>query len=516
MAEVQVFDAGSLNETSPAAILADALAMGFYGCLTFSDAENRHPLYLTGGTLAGTGGPIQAVLGAALVVEQGQYELSSALPDSFSMHDPWRALQAATMQILGKPRMTMLARTLRHVRIEPAASPLQAWVNGIPDAMETLAEVGNRVFGAVENLRMRTLVNLVLLREMGLVAWPGAPLGHRPLLWRPVEPQAGDSLPAHARPAPPASESAAPNEPSAESVEIEITMDDSELQDAESVFEAPAAPPAEPAQSPAPSAQAGALLDGSAFDEGLMFLRQGSLGAAKYRFEDHLQFRPDDLEAAAYVTWIDLHEDLGDESARAAALGALDLALKRKRTADLLTFKAGVLRLEGQYGESVTCLDEALRLDPRHANARFERDQVRRRLRSAKWPDVNVEDVRIDAAIILQRRIGSQVKIYSFKQTEIRVGSSDNDDVVVSEAVLPQVARRHCTVTCREGRIWVRRNASLGRVFVNDRELEIRKDVPLGAADCVRLGEGAPCLEFRAFGFNHLHDVSVLATGGIR
>lgn len=538
MAELQVAESGTFEAMSPAAVLATALATRRCGRLVFHSAHTRHTLSLTRGAFASADGPVPAALAAALALESGGFEFSAETSTGGMGHEPWRALQAATLHLLGKDRLNLLARRLRRTRLERTGSNLEPWALGIPDAARTLRLATDRLFSEVIRTQpqIRSLINLALLGELGLIRWTGdtGGVGTRPFVWRGgeeacataaghevIELRNADDSQADEPVAgePVGDEPTATAAAQADACESEFLIIDTEESPDEPARDAPPAADEPIIGVPAyvsPITEVGSLLAGSAFDEGLMFLRDGFFGAAKYRFEDHLKFHPGDLEAAAYVTFIDLHTDLRDEAARGAALKALDLALSRRRTADLLTFKGSVLRLDRRFNEALICLDEALHLEPRHPNARYERKQVRLRLGSDEWPDVNVEDVRVDAAIIVQRRIGGQARIYSFTQHEIRIGSSDNDDVVVSDAVLPQVARRHCTVLSHDHRIWVRRNASLGQVFVNGREIDIRKEVPLRPKDTVRLGDGAFNLEFRAFGLSYLHKMSVLATGGIR
>jgi hypothetical protein len=257
----------------------------------------------------------------------------------------------------------------------------------------------------------------------------------------------------------------------------------------------------------------------TALEQAIAFARRGWFGAARYRFEDFLQAYPEHGEAKAYLAWIDLNGDK-HPSQDLIELSLLQMnqgLLSAPRNADLHTYRGMLLRLTNRYSEAIESFEKALQLEPRHQLARSEKKLTSLRLTSDDWPDIEVESVKVAAKIIIQRRIGRNVRVHSFPQDEVRIGSGLNDDIVVSDAVMPQIAKRHCTVLARDGHLFVRRNASRGRVWLNDTELEIRKDTRLGFEDCVRLGEatGGPAFEFRVFNLAFLHELESLQMGSI-
>lgn len=479
MLDAQIIETGDLAESNPATVLGTLFSIAFQGCVRFEHGAASYPIYLTGGAFASAETPLQDVLPAALALSEGRYTLTREVPDGFIEAQPWHELRGAVLRGRSKADLQAFGDALHGAAASLTGGALTPWAKGCTDVDALLATLA-AARGQALRLRLRDLVDLWLLAAMGVVEF---------------------------------------TPPSAQA-----DVADGAPIDAPVVSMATTPPPVmapSPASSPVVDAAADLapnLITGSALSEAKSFFRQGWTGAARLRFEDHLSLYHDDVEAAAFVAWIDAGRELHRDDVRRAVQAAIDLALARRPDADLLTCKGSLLRLDQRYDAAVACFNAALRVTPGHAKARWERDQVRLRLRAPAWPEVSVQDVRVDAAILVQRRMGGQVRVHSFKQTEIRIGSGDNDDVVVSDQVLPQIAKRHCTVTRRDGRYWVRRNASLGEVYVNGAPLPIRKDTQVRASDCVRLGtgDGVPDFEFRVFGVGHLHDRDLADFGGFQ
>ena len=259
-----------------------------------------------------------------------------------------------------------------------------------------------------------------------------------------------------------------------------------------------------------PAGGGGVLISDSALAEAKRFLAQGSLGAARFRFEDVLQGFPGHPQATAFVAWIDYVCARHAGELRAATAAALDLAIADKPDAELYYRRALLYRIEGRLGDATALLEKALRIVPGHAHAKTELIALQDRRCEAAWPTPTVEDTHVNAKIIVQRRIFNRTATVSFSQDEVRLGSSDRDDVVVSGDVFAFVARRHCTLLLRQGCFFVRRNASLGRVWVDGQELAVRVDTSLrpGAVITLCNPTGQPPVAFRAFGLNHVHDLT--------
>lgn len=257
---------------------------------------------------------------------------------------------------------------------------------------------------------------------------------------------------------------------------------------------------------------AGGLATETAFDEAQRFFVQGSLGAARFRFEDFLESYPDHRPAQAYLAWIEFAGARYAETQRKATAAALDLALYASPDAELHYRRALLYRIDGRPNNAIDQLERALRLSPRHTAAQSELESLLARQQETAWPTPDVESTDVKASIIVQRRIYNRAATYSYRKQEVRIGCGDLDDIVLSDAVFPFVARRHCTIFERNRRFFIRRTASLGRVWVGGEEIPVRTDFPLKAGSVVHLCNPAslPPVALRVFGIGDLSDLTWL------
>jgi hypothetical protein len=252
----------------------------------------------------------------------------------------------------------------------------------------------------------------------------------------------------------------------------------------------------------------GGLCTETALDEAKRFFKQGSFEAAHGRFEDVVRGQPGHVQAGAYLAWLAFVAGRYATELRPLTSAALQLALRTAPDAELCYRRALLYRLDDNTREAERLLEQALRLDPAHAAAKSELAALRARRAEPSWAMPAGVDVR--ATMIVQRRIFNRITDVSFRKPEVRIGSGDGDDLVVSDAVFPFVARRHCTVTARGGGFTLRRTASLGRVWVNGEEIPVRTDVRLRPGAEIHLCSPIerPPVALRVFGLSDLHDLT--------